>query len=522
MGSALVDLQAEVQALKEILTSGSRFSADLFSACKPDYFYHPTSKAIYKRLQQLLAGSKSLELPTLSFVLSDSKISDVVKNSFLQVAEGLSPLDSDGDLTLLLNKLSVLAKSRSMVMATQKASNTLIESADPQTLLRDIADQLGESILKIDDAEDLQGQVILGSGYNQAAEDSYHRILHGGFERSMIKTGFKEFDERTGGHNRTNLVVVAANSGGGKSLYALNLMVRQYRLGYKVVLASYEMSEDEVMIRLLACISEVEMVKILNNRLTEHEKQRIDVAYREFIAHGLTMNASFTVICPKSETSVAEIGFRCKALKPDSLILDYINLLSQAKGSNAEAQWQQLGDIAKDAKLLANKLNCVVYLLAQLDDNYNLRYSKGIKDHANFVMGWVRDEASRLERKIAVRQIKARNAPVYDFELVERFDIAQFRDPGQDDRSEWPTDDEYNEILNRLARSQALLVPSSTKTEKVMQFDSPPAINNEEPILTQQNKDNTVTTPVDFSKVKVPARRAVSLLRGHRVDDESV
>jgi hypothetical protein len=90
-----------------------------------------------------LAGSTSLELPTLSFVLSDSKISDVIKNSFLQVAEGLSLLESEGDVTLLLNKLSVLAKSRSMVMATQKASNTLIESHDPQALLRDIADQLG-------------------------------------------------------------------------------------------------------------------------------------------------------------------------------------------------------------------------------------------------------------------------------------------------------------------------------------------------------------------------------------------
>lgn len=523
MGSALVDLTAEIQALKEILTPNSRYAAELFSACKPDYFYHPTSRAIYKRLGQLLANSKSLELPTLSFVLADSKISLVVKNSFLQAAEGLRPLCSEGDMSLLLNKLSVLAKSRSMVVAAQRASNELIESADPHASLREIADQLGNSILKIDDSDDLQGQVILGAGYNLAAEESFLRILHGTFEKSMIKTGFREFDERTGGHNRTNLVVIAANSGGGKSLFSLNLMVRQYRLGYRVVLASYEMAEDEVMIRLLSCISEIEMTKILNNRLTPHEKQRVEVAYREFVAEGVGRGASFTVICPRSETSVAEIGFRCKSLKPDSLILDYINLLSSGRGSTAEAQWQQLGDVAKDAKLLANKLGCVVYLLAQLDDNYNLRYSKGIKDHANFVMAWVRDETSRIERKIAVRQIKARNAPLYDFELVERFDVAQFRDPGQDDRSQWPSEEEYHKILNNLAEQKAL--PGSP-IGKLVQFQDGITIKDNE-TLTAHNNNNAdhATRPdgtVDFSKVRVPARNSASLLKNHRVEDDSV
>lgn len=517
MGSALVDLPAEVQALKEILTPNSKYAAELFSACKPEYFYHPTSKTVYKRLSQLLANSKTLELPTLSFILGDSKISDVVKNSFLQAAEGLPALCSEGDMTLLINKLSVLAKSRSMVVATQKASNELIESSDPQALLRNIADKLGESILKIDDAEDLQGQVTLGVGYNQAAEESFNRILHGTFEKSMVKTGFREFDERTGGHNRTNLVVLAANSGGGKSLFSLNLMVRQYRLGYKVVLASYEMAEDEVMVRLLSCISEIDMSKILNNRLAAHEKHRVEVAYREFIAEGLQTGASFTVICPKSETSVAEIGFRCKSLKPDSLILDYINLLSNGRGSSQDAQWQQLGEIAKDAKLLANKLSCVVYLLAQLDDNYNLRYSKGIKDHANFVMAWVRDETSRLERKIAIRQIKARNAPLYDFELVERFDIAQFRDPGQEDRTVWPSDEAYHDILN-------LLADKSNGLQKKVQIGNNRIINENETLpIEEKEPQPRPEGRVDFAKVVVPSRKAVSLLRNYqKVDDESV
>jgi hypothetical protein len=71
--------------------------------------------------------------------------------------------------------------------------------------------------------------------------------------------------------------------------------------------------------------------------------------------------------------------------------------------------------------------------------------------------------------------------------LVERFDIAQFRDPGQEDRTEWPSEDDYNEILNSLARSQALLVPSSAK-EKVVQFEASPAIDKEERIQATRSK----------------------------------
>jgi hypothetical protein len=138
-------------------------------------------------------------------------------------------------------------------------------------------------------------------------------------------------------------------------------------------------------------------------------------------------------------------------------------------------------------------------------------------------MAWVRDDTSRLERKIAVRQIKARNAPLYDFELVERFDIAQFRDPGQEDRLTWPSEDEYNSILNTLARSQAL--PSSSTEQKKVHFENEPIITKDETIPPQESEQTTPTMndgEVDFSKVSVPSRKAVSLLRNHKVDDESV
>lgn len=957
-GEGFWNLDLELQALKTILTPLSEWSNKVYSVCKPTYFHHSTTKTIFNRLIELMESSKTLELPTLDFVLSDSKISPAVRETITESLDEVSIVKSQGDYDILISGLVQLAKARSLYKITHTAANDLLDSATPTNLVKSVSDQLGQSLFNIDDDEDLLAQISMGKPYNQAAEDSFQRLISGVFEGVKIKTGFEEFDQRTGGFHRSNLVILGANSGGGKcqyfqgliptndgiqqigdiynrfsqdgvdgwikvpentlsvytrqgfrfidgvyktegqiydlktkwgdefgalgehklycfdnqnntlgykridtitksdwilkavgthlfstkvdmtytpkeleysirrhndvlfyperlsdelatlfglivaeghraisfcntdtyllnyvtqtiqtlfgcvrnvaqdghtiyfyeilsnyfshflgdvksdkrfvpkcimqapediqcaflrgyyegdgciyevnkggkkgknsnvwslectsiskklvydikallenigiycrvivkkawasngtenqrekskyiltvlresyelleqkigfmserkktelrrciehtkkmisenntnyfvsglynqipnkpvidyinrvfdlmkdqtitvhgtahgiptsyqapvgkyhifypnnfvrkilkdtsgctskytanlvikshfgystrnnrtgefisvdqsireliendpilkelrekirylcsqtwanvefiekkdevvpvydlsvpevneyaanglmshnSLMAVNMLIRQYRLGYNTTLCSYEMSDDEVMLRVLSNISEVEMNKIQNHALTPIETQRATAAWREFNLLGYEKNNGYHIICPKNETTVSEIGFRVRNLKPDVLILDYINLLSSASGT-AEAQWQQLGEISRESKLLANKLNCVVILLAQVDDTYNLRYSKAIKDHANFVMAWIRDDTARAERMIDIHQIKARNSELYNFKLVERFDIAQFRDREQPDRVDWPTEDE--------------------------------------------------------------------------------
>lgn len=528
-GSGFWNLELELQAIKTMLTPSSEWATKVYSACKPEFFHHSTTKTIFARLQVLMGGSKSFELPTLDYVLSDSKITPSIRQTLREAFDGsdgdpVAIVQCQGDYDLLLQGLAALAKTRAIYNATHKAANELLDSNDPTEFVKQMAESLGQSLFNIEDEDDDIVHLKMGVGYNQAAEDSYNRILNGVFDEKRLRTGFKEFDERTGGFHRTNLVIIAGGSGSGKSLLAVNLLVRQFLLGYKVVLASYEMSDDEVMIRLLACISEVDMNKIQNKQLTPQETTRVTAAWREFNLKGFERGSSYDIFCPKKEQSVPEVGFRIRNLKPDSLILDYINLLASSSGDD-KAQWQQLGDIAKEAKLLANKLNCVVTVLAQLDDTYQLRYSKGIKDHANFVWGFVRDEAAVVNRVIDIKQIKARNAPLYQFQLNERFDIAQFRDPEQTDRTDWPTDDDLLMLEIKCQAAGLKFEPTASKEfDKKKQLETKQFVNNvEEPESEKGEKDAVVAPnnllfsaedaiPKDFSKLTVKGS-SVSLLR---------
>jgi len=498
------NIDLELQAIKTILTPTSEWAAKVYSACKPEFFHHAATKAIFTRLKTLMDESKTFELPTLDFVLSDSKLSSSVRQTFKQALESdeddeeapVVVVDSQGDFDILIQGLLSLAKTRALYQATHKASKDLLNSEEPTQLIKHVSDQLGQSLFGMED-EELLDQITTGRNYNQAAEDAFNRIVNGSFEEAKIRSGFEEFDRRTGGFHRTNLVIISANSGGGKSLMAVNMLIRQYLLGYNTVLASYEMTSDEVLIRVLSNIAEVDMNRLQNNQLTPAETDRVTAAWREFSLAGYDKGNNYHIICPKQETTVPEIGFRARSMKPDILLLDYINLLGSSSGTQ-DAQWQQLGDISRDAKLLANKLNCVVILLCQLNDTYELRYSKAIKDHANFVMGWIRDDTAINTRILSIKQMKARNAPIYTWDLVERFDIAQFRDKTQIDRTVWPTADE----LKRLeTQCQALgLKPEPTASRE---YDKQKFIETEMKKFEEANQVvNNISNEGDSEKTK--------------------
>lgn len=535
------NLELELQAIKTILTPSSDWATKVYSVCKPEFFHQSTTNTIFTRLQAMMETSKSFELPTLDFVLSDSKISPTIRQTFRDAMEGedgedpVAIVQSQGDYDLLIQGLSSLAKARAVYQATNKATQDLLESSEPTTFIKQVTNQLGESLFNLDYDDELLAQITMGKGYNQSAEDAFSRIVNGSFSDMKIKTGFAEFDDRTGGFFRTNLVIVGGSSGGGKSLLSVNLLERQYKLGYNVVLASYEMTDEEVLIRLISCISEVDMNKVQNNKLILPEMAQCTAAWREFNLKGYERGNSYHILAPKNETTVPEIGFRVRSMKPDVLILDYINLLASSSGSD-EAQWQALGNIAREAKLLANKLNCVVILLAQIDDTYNLRYSKGIKDHANFVMGFVRDEEALNQRKICIHQMKARNSPLYNFDLGERFDIAQFRDPGQTDRTTWPTKDELLMLELKCQSLGLKLEPTASKEFDRKKREETKQLVKSNNVEEQKSIEETVEQqqvvpasllfsaedlPLDFSRM-VTIASSVSLLKDTTMYEDTV
>jgi replicative DNA helicase len=230
------------------------------------------------------------------------------------------------------------------------------------------------------------------------------------------------------------------------SQMALNLMNRAYLGGNEVIMASYEMSYEQIVARTLSIISNLPHDRIRSRSLTKQEKRFLEWSWYSYILKGLEKKNNFWLACPTSQNTVFEVGMRYKSKKPIAIIFDYINLL-KTNSKHSEAQWMMLGEIAKEGKVLARKLNCVVFLLVQVDKEHNFRYSQAIKDHADWIWTWVYDEEAKTNGFVTVKQLKTRSAPSYDFQLITRFDVSQFRDPEEEEPAFVFSDAAYDAII---------------------------------------------------------------------------
>ncbi len=251
-----------------------------------------------------------------------------------------------------------------------------------------------------------------------ALSDIVSEVLSGKQAKDRIKTGWAVFDQRTGGWDRSNLVVVTANTGGGKSVSMIQLFATQYRsFNYRTAMVSLEMSKEEIAERLLANISNTEVAKIHLGTLSRDEKKKV---IAEFDRMDRSKGSRFTIYTPSKDVTIQECLHALSPFKYDVIYIDYIGLLKQAGGKNARED-QILGDIVRYAKRMAQQMNCVIVLLAQLNEEGQIRGSRAIGHHANFWFKWECTDEDKQKGFITVEQAKARGGEQYDFYLTADF-----------------------------------------------------------------------------------------------------
>lgn len=251
-----------------------------------------------------------------------------------------------------------------------------------------------------------------------ALADIVTEVLAGKQAKDRIKTGWTVFDQRTGGFDRSNLVVVTANTGGGKSVSMVQLFSSMYMsYGYRVAMVSLEMSKEEIAERLLANIANVEVNKIHLGTLTRDEKRHV---VAEFDRMDKSKGSRFTIYTPSRDVTIQEALHALSPFKYDVVFIDYIGLLKQV-GAKGAREDQILGDIVRYAKRMAQQMNCVIVLLAQLNEEGQIRGSRAIGHHANFWFKWECTDEDKQKGFITIEQAKARGGEQYDFYVTADF-----------------------------------------------------------------------------------------------------
>jgi replicative DNA helicase len=270
-------------------------------------------------------------------------------------------------------------------------------------------------------------------------------ILHGK-KPPLIPTGFKAFDERSRGFFLGSLVVLAATTGGGKTTLAQQLLKNISLAGYPTALVPLEMTEEESTSRLLSSVSGINLIKFLSYSLNENEKLQVRKDLKRFERKLKKRGSSYMIYDPKYDISIEELLNTLHPYGHKVILVDYISLL---RGVDGEQGWVQLGKVARICKVWAKTHNILIILLAQLSKQGEVRYAKSLVEHSNNVWSWVSTEESRETGILDIVQLKARNQPIYDFQLS--VDFATMRIGDVDGTEEYTNEDEMRKSEHKEA-----------------------------------------------------------------------
>ena len=277
----------------------------------------------------------------------------------------------------------------------------------------EITAMVQEGIGTASDTLDAAEQKIFAVRRGQSAQDMVpiSRVLPDVLERlgemaesqrhmPGLSTGFSAVDAKITGLNKSDLLLLAARPGMGKTSLALNIALNVAKLSRKTVaIFSLEMSAEQLVTRILSGEALVENYRLRTGNLRETDWQKIASA-------ASVLNQLDLRVDDNPMLSAADMNAKCRRLDNLGLVvIDYLQLMTSAgdKSGRGENRQQIVSDISRMMKIMAKELNVPVICLSQLsranekrDDKRpmlsDLRESGAIEQDADIVMFLYRDD----------------------------------------------------------------------------------------------------------------------------------
>ena len=178
-----------------------------------------------------------------------------------------------------------------------------------------------------------------------------------------LSTGLVDLDRAISGLNKSDLILLAARPGMGKTSMALNILLEAgKKSGKNVVFFSLEMSREQLALRLISSECFVDNKKLVTGKLTDEDWEKVAAAAD-------SLNQSKILIDDDSTVTVADINAKCRRVENLGLVvIDYLQLMQSAGGKarSGDNRQQIVSDISRSLKIMAKELNVPVLCLSQL------------------------------------------------------------------------------------------------------------------------------------------------------------
>ncbi len=392
-------LEAEQSVLGAVLVEPDSINL-LADKVRTEFFYLPEHQAIYRVMLQ-----KMLENQRIDFV---TVLESLKAERYFSTEDGKAYLLKLANTVPYLSNLENYAKivrdkyeARCLIKAAREITE---EAMDPSVETDMLLDSAEQRIYNIRQDRQTGGLMhikdVLASNY-----EIFRKLTSDERDQYVgIPTGISTLDEVTSGLNRSDLIIVGARPGMGKTSFALNIARNVAMLQNKTVaFFNLEMSREQMVNRLLSSEARVSSKKLRVGNLSADEWGRISVASSALCQAPLYLDDTASITVPEMKARlrrIKDLGF---------VVIDYLQLMHSAR--RIDNRVQEVSEITRSLKIMAKELNVPIMVCAQLSrstekkgENHrpalaDLRESGSIEQDADQVLFLYRNDYYKNENQ---------------------------------------------------------------------------------------------------------------------------
>lgn len=322
---------------------------------RPEFFYNENHREIFSAMHRLFRAGSPVDIITV--------LNELVGIGVFTEETGKQYLFTLADLVPSVSNVEAYAE----IIRQKYEMRALILAA--REIIQDASDETNDARLVLDRSEQRIYEIANSRGsqglkpISEVLIDAYDRLMLINSERRDefvgTPTGIKALDDTISGLNKSDLILLAARPGMGKTSFALNI-TRNVALIYhkKVAFFSLEMTREQLALRMLSTESGVEGFKLRDGRLNGDEWVDLSKAASEL--HKLPI-----YIDEAGNISVTEMKAKLRRLGDVGLVvIDYLQLMGNGKIAN---RVQEVSEITRGLKIMAKELMVPVLCLSQLN-----------------------------------------------------------------------------------------------------------------------------------------------------------
>jgi replicative DNA helicase len=333
--------------------------ASVIDVLNPECFYNDAHALIYEAINFLFQSSKPIDLLTVTQHLKKSGKLELAGGAFY-ITKLTSRIASSANIEFHARIVLQKYIQRELI---RMSNETIKDAYEDNKDVLELLDEAETKLFDISEGNIRRGYANMNDLIKRAVEEIEAASKHEGGLKG-IPSGFMDLDRLTNGWQKTDLIIIAARPGMGKTAFVLSL-ARNAAVTHKrpVAFFSLEMSGIQLVNRLITSETEIASDKIQKGNLEDYEWEQLNSKIKPILEAPIYIDDTPAL-------SIFELRAKCRRLvsekKVELIVIDYMQLMVAGTDNKSGNREQEISSISRSLKAIAKELDVPIITLSQL------------------------------------------------------------------------------------------------------------------------------------------------------------